>query len=159
MGGSGLSCVPHEAYTHIHPPSACGEKGSRKELVGGGVLECCPWIWTKGFTFSLLVFFQIQDLVVGPGGKISLRYSRVTGKEVELLTMERKPVERKLGFDLYTLKILQNTVLFLCEYEVNWVCLTSLCIRITSLLTLRFLRLNARVSDSANPEWGQESVI
>lgn len=73
----------------------------------------------RGSLSVFLFFFQIQDLVVGPGGKISLTYSRVTGKEVELLTRERKPVERKLGFDLYTLKILQNTVLFLHEYEVN----------------------------------------
>lgn len=43
----------------------------------------------------LFFFFQIQDLVVGPGDKISCTYSRVIEKEVDLLTMRKKTSNKK----------------------------------------------------------------
>ena len=76
-------------------------------MVGGGVLECFPEKFAEKLGLGLdmnqgvhfqsfcFFFFQIQDLVVGPGDKISCTYSRVIEKEVDLLTMRKKTSNKK----------------------------------------------------------------
>lgn len=69
----------------------------------------------QGVHFQSSCFFsEFRTMVVGPGVKYP-SHTVESQKEVELLTREKKTVERKLEADLYTLKILQNTVLFLHE--------------------------------------------
>lgn len=56
MEGTGLNSLPHWAYAHHQPPLTSGQKGSRRERIGGGrgvcvgvgargcVMEFFPWI-------------------------------------------------------------------------------------------------------------------
>ena len=157
--GQGWAVSPTRHMLTNHPPSACGEKGTRKELVGGGVLEFFPWMWAKG---PLSVFIFLPD----PGFSTWFRWKkylayRVIGTEVDLLTRGEKTSKKKAVLLIFThWRPYKMLIYFHMNVRlIECVCPISMCIRITSLLTIRFQRSNARVSDSVNPEWSQESVI